>query len=69
MQLGRAIVDLVQNRSLLRDADASGNLRLLFSLLGPAQRIRPRQERAGLLAFEHGKAAPDLTSDDLLAEG
>jgi hypothetical protein len=34
-----------------------------------SQRIRPRYQRAGLLAFEHGKAAPDLTSDDLLAEG
>jgi hypothetical protein len=38
MQLGKAIVDLVHNRSLLRDATASGNLRVLASMLGPAFR-------------------------------
>jgi len=33
-----------------------------------SDRIRPRYEEAGLLAFEHGKAAPDLTAEDLLEE-
>jgi hypothetical protein len=30
--------------------------------------IRPRYQEAGLLAFEHGKAAPDLTAEDLLED-
>ncbi len=30
-------------------------------------RIRPHYARLGLLDFEHGKAAPDLTAEDLLA--
>jgi len=34
-----------------------------------SDRMRPRYEKAGLLAFEHGKAAPDLTAEDLLGEG
>ena len=29
-------------------------------------RIRPQYERVGLLAYEHGKAAPDLTAAELL---
>jgi hypothetical protein len=29
-------------------------------------RIRPRYEAAGLLAFEHGRAAPELSAQDLL---
>jgi hypothetical protein len=33
-----------------------------------SDRIRPRYQRAGLLAYEHGKAAPELTAEDLLAE-
>lgn len=31
-----------------------------------SERIRPRYERAGLLAFEHEKAAPELTASELL---
>jgi hypothetical protein len=37
----------------------------MFSASSP---IRPCYEEAGLLAFEHGKAAPDLTAEDLLEE-
>jgi len=33
-----------------------------------SSRIRPRYEQAGLLAFEDGRAAPDLTAEDLLEE-
>ncbi len=33
-----------------------------------SERIRPRYAAAGLLAFEDGPAAPDLTAQDLLAE-
>ncbi|MEO6952026.1 MAG: ferritin-like domain-containing protein [Polyangia bacterium] len=33
-----------------------------------SDRIRPQYERAGLLAYEHGKAAPDLTAAELLDE-
>ena len=33
-----------------------------------SDRMRPRYEKAGLLAFEHEKAAPDLTAQDLLGE-
>ncbi len=31
-----------------------------------SDRIRPHYEKAGMLAYEHGKAAPELTADDLL---
>ena len=31
-----------------------------------SERIRPHYEALGLLAFEHGKAAPELTVDELL---
>ena len=31
--------------------------------------FRPRYEALGLLEFEHGKAATELTAADLLAEG
>jgi hypothetical protein len=41
------------------------NLRRL-GLLSP--RVRPRWEAAGLLRFEHGKAAPDLTAEELLGD-
>ncbi len=34
-----------------------------------SDRIRPHYEKAGLLAFEHEKAAPELTAADLLDEG
>ena len=37
-----------------------------IGLLPP--RLRPRYEAAGLLEFEDGKAAPDLTAPELLAE-
>ena len=30
-----------------------------------SDRILPRYEEAGLLACEHGRAAPDLTAEDL----
>ena len=33
-----------------------------------SDRIRPRYEKAGMLAYEHGRAAPELTTDDLLEE-
>ncbi len=122
MSLLSAIENLLQSGPLLRDATASGNLRVLRSLLGPAyrglveqranqgertlmstgypvqfdwgykrtfperptmskrivpnlerigllsDRIRPRYEELGLLRFEHGKAAPDLTAQDLLED-
>jgi hypothetical protein len=31
-----------------------------------SDRVRPHYEQAGLLGYEHGKAAPDLTAEDLL---
>ena len=31
-----------------------------------SDRVRSRYEQAGLLGFEHGKAAPELTAEDLL---
>ena len=37
-----------------------------IGLLGP--RVRPRYAQAGLLEFEHGRAAPELTAEDLLAD-
>ncbi len=37
-----------------------------IGLLSP--RIRPHYAREGLLAFEGGKSAPELTADDLLRE-
>jgi hypothetical protein len=33
-----------------------------------SDRIRPRYEREGMLAYEDGKAAPDLTAEDLLGD-
>jgi hypothetical protein len=33
-----------------------------------SDRVRPRYEAEGLLAFEGGKAAPELTAADLLEE-
>jgi hypothetical protein len=33
-----------------------------------SDRVRPHYEKAGLLAYEHGKAAPELTAEDLLDE-
>ena len=33
-----------------------------------SDRVRPHYEQMGLLEYEHGKAAPDLTAEDLLAE-
>jgi hypothetical protein len=33
-----------------------------------SDRIRPHYEQHGLLAFEHGKAAPDLTASELLED-
>jgi hypothetical protein len=33
-----------------------------------SDRVRPLYERAGLLGYEHGKAAPDLSAKDLLDE-
>ncbi len=33
-----------------------------------SDRILPRYEEADLLACEHGRAAPDLTAEDLLEE-
>ena len=33
-----------------------------------SDRVRPRYEELGLLQFEHGKAAPDLTAQDLLED-
>jgi len=35
-----------------------------IGLLSP--RVRPRYAAAGLLEFEHGRAAPELTADDLI---
>jgi len=37
-----------------------------IGLLSP--RIRPRYEGLGLLAYEGGRAAPDLTAADLLED-
>jgi hypothetical protein len=34
-----------------------------------SERMRPRYRKEGLLAFEHEKAAPDLTAADLLEDG
>jgi hypothetical protein len=33
-----------------------------------SDRVRPHYEAAGLLTYEHGKAAPELTAEDLLDE-
>jgi hypothetical protein len=33
-----------------------------------SDRVRPHYEKIGLLAYEHGKAAPDLTARDLLED-
>jgi hypothetical protein len=33
-----------------------------------SERIRPKYEALGLLAFEQGRAAPELTAADLLAD-
>jgi len=33
-----------------------------------SDRVRPHYEKAGLLSFEHGKAAPDLTAQELLED-
>jgi hypothetical protein len=33
-----------------------------------SDRIRPHYEKLGLLRWEHGKAAPELSADELIAE-
>jgi hypothetical protein len=33
-----------------------------------SDRVRPRYDELGLLAFEHGRAAPDLTAADLMSD-
>jgi hypothetical protein len=99
MSLLKSLAAVLRDGPLLRDATASGNPRVLASLLGPAwgpdrprladdvalprddlRAHRPQPEahraplgadpahyqKAGLLSYEHGKTAPQLTAEDLL---
>ena len=34
-----------------------------------SDRVRPRYDEAGLLRYEDGRAAPELTANDLISDG
>jgi len=61
---------------LLRSAYMESFRRMMFRRLIPnlrrinllSDRIRPHYEALGVLGFEHGKAAPDLSAADLVAD-
>jgi len=78
MSLLKSLAAVLRDGPLLRDATASGNPRVLASLLGPAWRgfvrhlARDRPETSlpargdVTLGWQYQRASPQLTAEDLL---